>query len=365
MPRRVCITATGARTPLGLHSAPAAAALRAGVSRLAEHPFMIDQAGDPMPAAMDSTLDPALFGFQRFVELAKSALEEVTASLPSVASAAVPLYLALPEVRPGFSEEDAIAIRSALPCSEVNLIIEGHAAGLAAFQLATGKIESGELEACLVGGVESYFHPDTMEWLDSNRQLIGSVSRSGFVPGEGAGVCLLLSETVAYRHGLRPLAWVAATATGRETKLIKTTDVCFGEGLTAVVKEATGALEIPAESVTDIICDMNSERYRERSGASSVCGCPCRWQTRPDTFLLPIAGAIWELLPARSSPCWPAKPRPESTQKAPERYYGPVPKAVSEAPCSWSLIMSFSVCSQSAKDSDHYRKQRSREGDDT
>ncbi len=54
MPARVRIVATGARTPVGLYSAlSAAAAVRAGISRLAEHPFMIDQAGDPMPAAMD------------------------------------------------------------------------------------------------------------------------------------------------------------------------------------------------------------------------------------------------------------------------------------------------------------------------
>ncbi len=78
-----------------------------------------------------------------------------------------------------------------MPCSEVNLIVEGHAAGLAAFQAATRRIQNGEIEACLVGGVESYFHPDTMEWLDANRQLVGSVSRSGFIPGEGAGFCLL------------------------------------------------------------------------------------------------------------------------------------------------------------------------------
>jgi 3-oxoacyl-[acyl-carrier-protein] synthase-1 len=259
---RVCIAATGTRTPVGLHSASAAAAVRAGITRLAEHPFMIDQAGDPMPAAMDPRLDPALFGAPRFVELAKSALEEVTASLLWAASAAMPLYLGLPEIRPGFSKEDVFAIRSSLPYSDVNVILEGHAAGLAALQLATEKIESGELEAGLVGGVESYFHPDTMEWLDSNRQLTGSVSRCGFVPGEGAAVCLLLSEKAAYRRGLRPLAWVAAAATGRETKLIKTSDVCLGEGLTAVVKEATRGLEIPRESVTDIICDMNSERYR-------------------------------------------------------------------------------------------------------
>ena len=150
MPVRVSIVATGARTPVGLYSASAAAAVRAGISRLAEHPFMIDQAGDPMPAAMDSKLDPALFGAQRFIELAKSALQEVTAS-----GISAPLYLGLPEIRPGFTEKDAYAISAAMQCSDVNIIVEGHAAGLAAFQAATRRIQNGELEACLVGGVES------------------------------------------------------------------------------------------------------------------------------------------------------------------------------------------------------------------
>jgi 3-oxoacyl-[acyl-carrier-protein] synthase-1 len=257
MPTRVSIVATGARTPVGLHSASAAAAVRAGITRLAEHPFMIDQAGDPMPAAMDSRLDPALFGAQRCIELAKSALQEVTAS-----GISAPLYLGLPEIRPGFTEQDAYAISAAMQCADVNLIVEGHAAGLAAFQAATNRIQNGEAEACLVGGVESYFHPDTMEWLDANRQLTGSVSRSGFIPGEGAGFCLLMSESAAHRRGLRPLAIVSSATSGREAKLIKTSDVCLGESLTSVVKEATSHLELPHEAVTDIFCDMNGERYR-------------------------------------------------------------------------------------------------------
>jgi 3-oxoacyl-[acyl-carrier-protein] synthase I len=257
MPARVSIVATGARTPVGLHSASAAAAVRAGISRLAEHPFMIDQAGDPMPAAMDSILDPTLFGVQRFIELAKSALEEVTASRISA-----PLYLGLPEIRPGFTERDADAIGSAMQRSNVYNFVEGHAAGLAAIQAATTRIQKGEAEACLVGGVESYFHPDTMEWLDANRQLTGSVSRSGFNPGEGAGFCLLMSESAAYRRGLRPLAFVSSASSARETKLIKTADTCLGEGLTSVVREATRHLEPPHEAVTDIFCDMNGERYR-------------------------------------------------------------------------------------------------------
>ncbi len=68
--------------------------------------------------------------------------------------------------------------------------------------MATEQIQQGAFEACLVGGVDSYFHPDTMEWLDANRQLAGAVSRSGFVPGEGAGFCLLMTERARAATGL-------------------------------------------------------------------------------------------------------------------------------------------------------------------
>ena len=115
---------------------------------------------------------------------------------------------------------------------------------------------------CLVGGIESYFHADTMEWLDANRQLAGSVSRSGFVPGEGAGFCLLMAEQVMARLGLKPLARVSAVATGKETKLIKTSDICLGEGLSETVRNAVSSLRPPEERVNDIFCDINGERYR-------------------------------------------------------------------------------------------------------
>src|SRR5580692_5334589 len=115
MATRVSIVATGARTPVGLHSAAAASAVRAGITRLVDHPFMIDQVGDPMPGAMDPRLDPALYGFERFIALAETALQEACAPLAGMASALrlrAPLYLGLPELRPGFSGEDAAAIRS-------------------------------------------------------------------------------------------------------------------------------------------------------------------------------------------------------------------------------------------------------------
>lgn len=253
MTTSVYIIATGARTPLGVRSAPSAAAYRAGISGMGEHPFMIDQVGDPMPGALDVELDPGLMGPERLLALLETALREACAPLgrdPQTLHLRLPLYLGLPEIRPGFTEQDATAVRAGLTrfeelpitISEVSVFTQGHAAGLAALAMATEKIQQGAFETCLVGGVESYFEPNTMEWLDENRQLAGAVSRSGFVPGEGAGFCLLMTERARTRLGLSALARVLEVATGKETMLIKTADICLGAGLTEVVHRTVGSL---------------------------------------------------------------------------------------------------------------------------
>ena len=267
------IVAVGARTPLGLNATASAAAYRAGLNAMGDHPFMIDQVGDPMPGALDSQLDPCVMGPQRLLALGESAIREACLSLAERTPAShirLPLYLGLPEFRPGFTEQDIQVIRSGLmrleglpvALTEVHVFPQGHAAGLAALVAAVEKMEQGLLEACLVGGVESYFHPDTMEWLDENRQLAGAVSRSGFVPGEGAGCSLLMTAPVVTRLGMNALAQVRVVATGKETKLIKTSDVCLGEGLTSVVRRAVGSLPSKYGNIDTVICDINGERYR-------------------------------------------------------------------------------------------------------
>ncbi|MCC7472689.1 beta-ketoacyl synthase [Candidatus Nomurabacteria bacterium] len=269
----VFIVATGARTPLGMRAAPSAAAYRAGISGMGEHPFMIDRMGEPMPGALDVQLDPGLMGPERLLALAETALREACAPLTKDAQAPglrLPLYLSLPEIRPGFTEQDAASVRSGfmrfeglpITISEVNVYTQGHAAGLAALAMAIEQIQQGACETCLVGGVDSYFQPDTMEWLDENRQLAGAVSRSAFVPGEGAGFCLLMTDRACARLGLSVLARVLVVATGRETKLIKTSEICLGEGLTSVVRRAVGGLPSGPERINAVICDINGERYR-------------------------------------------------------------------------------------------------------
>lgn len=265
------IIATGARTPLGLDSVNAAAAVRAAISSVSEHPFMIDRAGEPMPASLDGLLAPEVPCRERMLAMAKSALHE--ACMPLIqcnAKKPVPLLLGLPEPRPGFSEADAHWLRACLQqqvqlpfaLSDARAYMSGHSAVLYLIDQARQEMGEGRYDTCLVGGVESYFHPDTLAWLDSNRQLVGSVSRSGFVPGEGAGFCLLMTAAAAQRLGLQPLALLTCSATAWEEKRIKTQHINLGEGLTQTVRNTLSAMEPAGGNINAIYCDINGERYR-------------------------------------------------------------------------------------------------------
>lgn len=267
----VHVVSCGARTPLGRCAAPSAAAVRASVNAAGLHPFFIDQAGDRMPAACDSEIEPTVVGPARFLALAEPALREACAWIDRAGGRelAMPLFLSLPEHRPGFADQDAAAISFGLQAlhdlpvrlTDVRTATGGHAEGLVAMASALHQMERGAIEACLVGGIDSYFHPDTMEWLDDQRQLVGSVSRSAFVPGEAAGFCLLVSETAAFRSGLTGPR-VRAAAIGSEAKTIKTPQTCLGEGLTQTVTDAVRGVRAPDEQIDKVICDINGERYR-------------------------------------------------------------------------------------------------------
>jgi hypothetical protein len=52
-----CVVALGASTPVGRDAWSSAAAVRAGISAFAQHPYMIDTAGEPMQVARVPWLD--------------------------------------------------------------------------------------------------------------------------------------------------------------------------------------------------------------------------------------------------------------------------------------------------------------------
>lgn len=267
----VCLVGLGACSPLGLTAPTTAAALRAAISAITDHPFMVDQLGDRMKVARVPVLDPLQWGVERFLALAGPALEEaLTPILATHARQAVPLLLGLPEARPGWPQEASTQLADklkqpgafAVQPSPITAMPNGHAAGLIAIDEAARLVRSGRIEFAVAGGVDSYLIPETLEWLDDQEQLKSAQHRAGFPPGEGAGFLLLTATAVARRRGLPVLAWFAAGGNSVEKNRIKTETVCVGLGLTEAIRTVVGGLRLPEERIDYTYCDLNGERYR-------------------------------------------------------------------------------------------------------
>jgi 3-oxoacyl-[acyl-carrier-protein] synthase-1 len=269
---RVVVVGMGANTPVGRGAWASAAAVRAGVSGFAQHPYMIDTAGEPMRAAFASWIDIGVQGIDRFESLLMPAIEEALAVLkgPPASASRWALALGLPSARPGLPEKLAdellarVARRHAAVFGGVVALQTGHSAGLRGVQAAFKRLRQGALDACLVAGVDSWLEPETLEWLEANDQLHGAGPLNnawGFIPGEGAGALLLIRESEARALGLVPLGTVLGVGVATEAKRIKTETVCIGDGLTEAFRGALASMPVGAKA-TDIYCDLNGEPYR-------------------------------------------------------------------------------------------------------
>lgn len=308
MSRDVHVVAVGARTPLGLDAEASMAAVRAGISQVTEHPFLIDRMAEPVRLTRDGVLDPGRMGSERLVEMGASAVEEAMRSLDAAGGAvgSIPLLLGLPEERPGWTGEHARTVMDGLGAKPLPLRLHsitpypfGHAAGLVALDTAYRWIRSGQADLFLIAGVDSYLDPATLGWLDTNRQLATSYHRGAFFPGEGAGAIVVASGSFVAGRGLPSLAVVRSTATATEAKLIKTDAVCVGEGLTACVRVAVAPLRVPDEAIDGIICDINGERYRSQEWGFTLLRFPDALRD-PTGYELPAS--CWGDMGAASGP---------------------------------------------------------------
>lgn len=273
MSQDIGIITLGARTAVGLKAHHVAAAVRAGISRRGDHPFMVDQRGQPMMVARDSLLPAELRGVKRVETLAKSAMEEALAPVrPSPRERlSLAAMVAVSEARASLSgleaESPARWLRDVAPSglhlTQVEVLPQGHAAGLMALERGWKCLQSGRADLCLVGGVDSYLDAETLESLDARGLLKSPVNRSGFTPGEGAGFCLLASSRVKRHLGLTPLARIASAVTRREEHHFGTQGINVGRGLSDAIAGATSVLGSPPTPLADTMyCDLNGEPHR-------------------------------------------------------------------------------------------------------
>ncbi|SEL81251.1 3-oxoacyl-[acyl-carrier-protein] synthase-1 [Variovorax sp. YR750] len=263
----------GACTPIGRNAWASAAAARAGICGFAEHPFMIDSAGESMRVARAPWIGADVDVPRRCAMLLLPAIEEAVRPLVALGDAVhcrLGLALALPPPRAGhpFGLRDALladitqANRALFGASRVFEV--GHAGGHLALDAAMRGCAGASIDACVVCGVDSYLAPETLEWIDASEQLHGGGVLNnpwGFIPGEAAGAVLVVSQEFMERTGMASLATLAEPGLGLETRLIKSPDVCIGDGLTQAFRHALQSLG-PGDMVHNVICDMNGETYR-------------------------------------------------------------------------------------------------------
>jgi 3-oxoacyl-[acyl-carrier-protein] synthase-1 len=273
------IVGAGLVCPVGLSLAESAAAARARLARFRESdcldmsfsPYIVAQLPEEgLPALADALCQWSLQSREaRMLRLAHAALADLFATLPADLPA-VPLLLGLPEHHT-LQPLDAQRFLADLAC-QAGLCFDagasiaaprGRAAGLMALAQAAGRIDRGQAEMMLVGGVDSLLDLYVLESLDRARRIRGETVSDGFTPGEGAAFVLLASEGAAERHGLMPLARVLACGSGVEPGHLYSDEPYLGEGLAAAITATLEAAAMPGPIQT-IYCSFNGERYWAR-----------------------------------------------------------------------------------------------------
>jgi len=260
------IVAVAARTPVGLCAESTAAAIRAGISRLREHPFLTDAMGEPLSCGWDSLLDPDQLGVARLAELSRAAFKELVGKLGPSLPAGAPLILVLPEMRPGFGEDEEAelleTIRSFIGSFRFELGPRGHAGSLSALLRAEELLNRGA-QIVVILAVDSYLDPETLRWLDDDNRLPGSAVRGACPPGE-AGVAIALASVPPPRGagGGPSLVLVRGVGFATEPRGRDSDEGVLGEGLTQALRSAAADLRMPEEAIDDLYNDINGERHR-------------------------------------------------------------------------------------------------------
>jgi 3-oxoacyl-[acyl-carrier-protein] synthase I len=234
----------------------------------------------------------------RFEELLVSALEESLQPLEEKEK--IMLLLALPKDRPGLDFTLPIELKKVVSevvaqsgkRIEIEMIREDHDSGLIAINRADELIQNEKTDFCLVAGVDSFVHQDTVSWLEDSGKLKCSSNRNGFVPGEAAAGCLICNEKTAIRLNLPVLANILGVASAEEPSFSQKDVPNGGRGLSRAIGQVLEPLS-EGERVRETFCTMKGVRHEalEYSFAAMRCGSLLEQPTEY-TALTPFWGDI-------------------------------------------------------------------------
>jgi 3-oxoacyl-[acyl-carrier-protein] synthase-1 len=136
---------------------------------------------------------------------------------------------------------------------------DGHAAGLCSVALGRELLATGEVDTCIVGGVDSLLETGDLARLSAGGRLHDATNPQGAVPGEGAAFVALQRPRALRGPALAQVLGVGA-ATEADTILGERFSV--GTGLLEAMRRAVADAGVGEPSLGFRVCDLNGERYR-------------------------------------------------------------------------------------------------------
>jgi 3-oxoacyl-(acyl-carrier-protein) synthase len=299
-----CITGLGMVASLGYDVATICAAARAGIVRSEELDYFRFRSGEDgaVEHAVGHPIPELTRGFEGFARLLRIAQAGLADLLHQEAQAPWGLartafYLSLPDSGRVFTGLDLIQneksrqarakkvqdAKQQLPAEAIELRLlqtaarltgwagepamhfsttTGHTGVTEALNRAIEDLCTRQVEAAVVGGVDTLLEEDTLEWLQITGRLKTSSIPSGLQPGEAGGFLLLETVQSARARGARILGIVEDVRFGEEAKTLLSGDLPAGSGLTEILGGVMARAGWNDGQPVWLITDQNGEFYR-------------------------------------------------------------------------------------------------------
>ena len=211
-------------------------------------------------------MDLRLEGPQRMMELAVPGVLEAVgqARMKREDLQRTALLVVLPEVDASTKswglQEFAKKLAARVGLEQLPLIESRALGGAGAFKVlaeAALLLRRGDLQRCLVVGVDSYFEPQRLRALDEAWRIKSVRGADGFIPGETACALVLEREDAAKGRGARVLGKVVAVAEEVEASPLTGAKHSSGVALCRALERV-----LPKASARWMLSDLNGESYR-------------------------------------------------------------------------------------------------------
>jgi 3-oxoacyl-[acyl-carrier-protein] synthase-1 len=268
------VVATSAWNGMGFTPHQIWAWRRAEMNALAESPFL-NANGSRATMAHIRTLPPRARSSERLWAVAEALVKPLLQRLEALPTGSrVALVLGLAErfadgaparmrVGRGELERGLLALFESQGLEVIHTVVpRGHAGFAHGVIEACAALTARQVEAAVVGGVDTYYDPDVVESLILSKRLFDGENLDSFIPGEGGAFCLLTRGDVATRSRWPVLARIESAASNEEPAHMGTDLPCLGLGLSRPLRAISDRLEQERRLIDLWLGDLTNENYR-------------------------------------------------------------------------------------------------------